>query len=70
MKTMEEIQTEINNLINRLDDTYQSLQYELRFNTGCNRNHCYIRSLENKLTFGEYRLDELREQLKKAMKGE
>ena len=67
MKTIEEIQTEIDNLIKRLDSTYLSLQYEKSFE-GYNRNHCYIRSLENKLMFGEFRLDELKEELKKAMK--
>ena len=67
MKTIQEIKTEINNLENRLDNIYESLKYELRFE-GFNRNHCYIRSLEDKLTFGEFRLDDLREELKKAIK--
>ena len=68
MKTIQDIQTEIDNLIDRLSDVYDSLQYELRFQ-GYNSNYCYRRSLENKLTFGEFRLDDLREELKKAMNG-
>ena len=69
MKTIEDIQTEIDNLIKRLSDIYDSLQYELRFQ-GYNRNYCYRRSLEDKLTFGEFRLDDLREELKKAMENQ
>ena len=65
MKTIKDIKTEINNLIKRLNGIYDSLQYELRFNGGYNGNHCYIRSLEDKLTFGEVRLDELRWSLRK-----
>ena len=67
MKTIQDIQTEIDNLIKRLSDVYDSLQYELRFE-GYNTNYRYRRSLENKLIFGEHRLDDLREELKKAMK--
>jgi hypothetical protein len=59
MKTIQDIQTEIDNLIDRLSDVYDSLQYELRFQ-GYNSNYCYRRSLENKLSFGESRLRELR----------
>ncbi len=68
MKTIQEIKTEIKNEIDRLDDIYMTLQYELRYQTGYNRSHFYIRSLEDKLTWGEHRLDDLREQLKKAIK--
>ena len=67
MKTIQDNQTEIKNLIDRLDEIYMDLQYEKSFK-GTATNHCYIRSLENKLTFGEFRLDDLKEELKKAMK--
>jgi hypothetical protein len=66
MKTIQDIQTEIDNLIKRLSDVYDSLQYELSFGSddwrysNGERDECYIRSLENKLSFGESRLRELR----------